>query len=134
MNIKRFIISSVVAFVVFSALGTVFSIWGDNLFPEIQKIMRPASELHAMWPIGMVLAIVFSFLFVLIYIKGYQAKPSRVLEGMRYGFFVGLLICIAGVDSFMQFPVVANLAIFWFVTGLVQFVVTGAVVGLIYKR
>lgn len=134
MNIKRFIVASVIAFVLFSALGAVFAVLSDNLFPELNMITRPASELHNMWPMGMALLIVFSLLFVFIYIKGYQAKPSSFFEGMRYGLYVGLLICIVGVDVYMMFPVSAALGFFWFVTGLIQFVVTGTAVGAIYRR
>ena len=75
---------------------------------------------------------VLSFLFAYVFVKGYEARG--MLEGVRYGLIVGLMM--NGVGAFNQyvlFPVPFVLAVKWFVFGMIEFILAGAVVAAIYR-
>jgi uncharacterized membrane protein YagU involved in acid resistance len=90
----------------------------------VASVMRPEQD-QMMW-VHFVTALVFSFFFTLIFSKGYEGKG--MIEGVRYGFYVGLMVAVPmAYDSFAVYPVPYSLAIQWFFYGLVQYILLGVV-------
>ena len=71
-------------------------------------------------------------LFCYIFTLGYEGKG--VMEGVRYGTLMGLLISIpSSIDHYVIYPLTGELAVIWFVAGVVGFIIAGAVFAAIYK-
>lgn len=131
MNRKRFILASIVVFVVYEITNwIVHSLILSGVYQRLQSLWRP-DMMDKMW-IMYVTAFIFSFLFVYIFTKGYEGKG--VAEGFRYGLYIGLLMNIAGIfNQYAIYPVPLSLTIQWFIYGMIQFIIIGIVTALIYR-
>jgi hypothetical protein len=84
-----------------------------------------------MW-IMYVTALIFSFLFVYIFSKGYEGRGIQ--EGIRYGLIIGLLMNVVGMfNQYAVYPLPLGLVIQWFIYGVIQFIICGIVVAALYK-
>jgi hypothetical protein len=131
MNTKRFIIASIVIFIAVEILDLVEHglILGSS-YMSLTGIWR--TDMNSVMWIMYVTALAFSFLFVYIFIKGYEGKG--IAEGIRFGLLVGLLM--AGIDianQYVVYPIPSMLAIQWFVFGMIRFVIYGILAAAIYK-
>lgn len=131
MNRKRYILASIVVFVVYEITNwIVHSLILSGVYQRLQSLWRP-DMMDKMW-IMYVTAFIFSFLFVYIFTKGYEGKG--VAEGFRYGLYIGLLMNIVGMfNQYAVYPVPLNLTIQWFIYGMIQFIIIGIVTALIYR-
>jgi len=76
---------------------------------------------------------IFSFLFVYIFTKGYENKG--IVEGLRFGLIIGLLMNVVGMfNQYAVYPLPFSLAIQWFIYGIIQYVICGAVAASIYRE
>lgn len=131
MNGKRFILASIVVFVVYEITNwIVHSLILSGVYQRLQSLWR-FDMMDKMW-IMYVTAFIFSFLFVYIFTKGYEGKG--VAEGFRYGLYIGLLMNIVGMfNQYAVYPVPLSLTIQWFIYGMIQFIIIGIVTALIYR-
>lgn len=134
MNYARLTIAAVAATVVDAIYG--FGVYGTALTSQFAKypgVYRPAAEQTPY------LAPLFCGVFVAmlaasyIYAKGYDGG-SGLAEGMRFGIVVGLLIVgytvIVGYATMNVGPRHSGLLA---VTALVEWMIAGVVIGLVYK-
>jgi len=131
MNIKRYVIAGIAVFATFQVCDMV--IHGRLLMKDYEALasMWRPDMMSLMWIMWITCA-VLSFLFAYVFVKGYEARG--MLEGVRYGLIVGLMM--NGVGAFNQyvlFPVPFVLAVKWFVFGMIEFILAGAVVAAIYR-
>jgi hypothetical protein len=74
----------------------------------------------------------YLLLFCYIFTKGYEGKGMA--EGVRFGLLMGLFMAIPmSIDQYVIYPLTSNLAMIWFVGGVVSFVIVGAIFAAIYK-
>jgi hypothetical protein len=124
-------------FVVVWVLGQVISflvhgMWLADTYLAMGDVFRPEVELNSMMWMMMVGSVLYMFLFCYIFTRGYEGKG--IGEGVRYGLLMGLFLSIpSAVDQFVVYPLTANLAVIWFVTGVIAFMILGAVFAAIYK-
>ena len=98
--------------------------------PELSNLMRSPEEAKT-W-IHFVVGIFFSFFFVFIFSKGYENKG--IMEGFRYGLYVGLMVATpTAYSSYAVYPIPYSLALQWFMYGLVYYIILGMVAALLYK-
>ena len=98
---------------------------------EVARVMRPEAEAKT-W-IYFVTSAIISFFFTLIFSKGYEGKG--IGEGLRYGLYVGLLMATPmAYDSYASYPLPYSLALQWFIYGMIQYLILGAVVAMVYGR
>jgi hypothetical protein len=130
---KTFWIGYVVVFVVAQVIGfLVHGMWLTSTYEALAAVFRPEAEMNSMMWLMMLGGALYLFLFCLIFTKGYEGKG--IGEGIRYGLLMGLFLSIpSAVDQFVVYPVTAELAVIWFVTGVVTFAILGAVFAAIYK-
>ena len=134
MNYARLTIAAVAATVVDAIYG--FGVYGTALasqFAKYPEVYRPAAEQTPY------LAPLFCGVFVAmlaasyIYAKGYDGG-SGLAEGMRFGIVAGLLIVgytvIIGYATMNVGPRHSGLLA---VTALVEWMIAGVVIGLVYK-
>ena|SRR6266849_1556986 len=98
---------------------------------EMKMMIRPESEAK-LW-IHIVSAFITSFFFTLIFSKGYEGKG--IPEGIRYGFYVGMLMSIPmAYDTYAAMPIPYSLALQWFLYGVIQYIILGAVVAMMFGK
>ncbi len=131
MNIKRYLLASLGAFVTFQLLDFVIhSVILMKTYQELSSLWRQ-DMMSYMWVMYLASAIM-TLLFVYIYTKGYEGKGA--MEGFRFGLIIGLFMQVPGVfGQYTVYPIPFNLALQWFFYGLVEFILAGIVVSLIYK-
>ncbi len=135
MDTKRWLLASIAVVFVVGVLEFAIHGWllGD-IYKQTASVWRPQADMRlAMW-LFWIGYLIFAPVFVLIYVKGYEAGKSGVGQGLRYGVYMGLLIGVAlTLGWYVVLPISATLAVYWAIAGMVEMIVAGIVVGLVYR-
>ena len=133
MNNRTFWIGCVVVYIVMQVLGyLIHGVLMADTYKGLASVFRPEAEMTDMMWMMYVSSAVTVFMFCYIFTKGYEGKG--VSEGVRYGALIGFLMAGAGaIDAHVIYPIPANVASVWLVSGLVSFMIAGAVFAAIYK-
>ncbi|MEK6754966.1 MAG: hypothetical protein AABZ02_02320 [Bacteroidota bacterium] len=128
---KKVWIGFVAVFITFQVLdGIVNFVILDPAYKSISHLMRPEGEMK-LWLIP-VIGLFFSFFFTFIFSKGYEGKG--LLEGVRYGLYVGLMVALPmAYGSYAMMPIPYSLALQWFIYGTLEYMIAGVVLALIFK-
>lgn len=136
MNTKRWLLASVAVFVVILAMEFVIhGVLLSRIYGETSSLWRTQAEMQRMVWIFWIGYLVFAPFFALIYVKGYEKGKPGLGQGLRFGFYLGAMLSV--MHSFSQYvilPIPLSLAFYWFVATLVEFIVAGAVAGLVYRE
>jgi hypothetical protein len=80
----------------------------------------------------MLSGVIMIFMFCYIFTKGYEGLG--IMEGVRYGLMVGLMMAGAmAIDPHVIFPLPSDVAVVWLLTGVGTLMLGGAVFAAIYK-
>jgi hypothetical protein len=136
MNKKRWVVASLAVFVFVMAIEALYSNYClKGVYAEHANLWRPMGDMMARMPYYWVSAFIVSFIFTYIYIKGYEGKSSRMGEGFRFGLLFGLFVNLTmSTITYATMPISVKLAVYWFLTGMVEYILAGIIVGLIYKK
>ena len=135
LNVKQWIIASIAVFVGMSILeyilhGQILRSW----YMETPQYWRPEAEMMSMMGWMYLGYAFYALLFTLIYSKGYEGKPG-LGEGIRYGFWIGLLMQLPKMFSLHAiYPYPGKILVTWMVGGMVESIILGAVVAMLYKK
>ena len=130
---KRFWMALVACYIVSHVIGyLVHEVWLQPTYESLAAIFRAKESMDKLlWQMFVASAIAV-FAFCYIFTKGYEGKG--VMEGVRYGVLIALLLAIPGaMMAHWVYPVPASLAIKWAIADSVHWVVLGAVAAAIYK-
>ncbi len=131
MNWKKFWLAALVVYVVLAITELIIHsliLKGHYTLPGFRAETEMGGFLWVFWVIG----IVFSFFFTFIFVKGYEGKG--VMEGIRYGFYVGLLLWFTGAFAqFVMYSIPYALVWYWIILGVIQMILCGIAAALIYK-
>lgn len=95
--------------------------------------MRPETEMMGMMWIYYVVYLISSFVITLIFSKGYEGKG--IAEGMRYGLYIGLLLATPmAYASYAMYPMPYSLSLQWFIYGMIEYVIIGIVLSMVYGK
>lgn len=132
VNSKKLFLAVAAVFVVHEVLGYVIhAVLMTPYYQETYSLWRMPEEVN----MGLVylVGLVWSLLFTYIFTKGYEGKG--LMEGIRYGLLVGLLISVPGAfGTYAVQPITLALAIGWFIYGTAQAVACGLAAALVYQR
>lgn len=133
MKNKTFWIGFVVVFVVMQVYGfLVHGVGLSGTYESLASVFRPRAEMDSMMWMMIVGGAVSLLLFCHIFTLGHEGRG--VMEGVRYGTLIGIFVSIPmSVDHYVIYPLTGELAVIWFVSGVVGFVISGAVFAAIYK-
>jgi hypothetical protein len=130
---KTFWIGFIVVYIVWQAIG--FGVHGVMLadtYRAMGEVFRPEAVMNSMMWMMFLSSALYLLLFCYIFTKGYEGKG--VGEGLRFGLLMGLFLSIpTALDQYVIYPLTTNLAVIWFVTGVVSFMIAGAIFAAIYK-
>ncbi|HEX6929211.1 MAG TPA: hypothetical protein VF267_08175 [Gammaproteobacteria bacterium] len=131
---KRFWIGFAVVYVVGFILSfLIHEVALGETYETFAHLWRPEQEMMDLMWVMFLTSLVYVFLFCYIYTKGHEGKG--VMEGVRYGLLMGLFISVPmAFDSWVLYPVTFNLALIWFITGVIQWIVAGAIFASIYRK
>jgi len=134
MNWKQFIIAVIVGFIALGVMDYVIHelILGGAYEPLAGTVLRAREDMNSnLW--AMILAeIIFVVMFVWIYTFGVKGKG--LMEGVRYGLYIGLLYSIVpSVGIWAMIPVSGWLCWMWIIFSLIETIILGLIVGAIYK-
>ena len=133
MKNKTFWIGLIVVYIVIQALGYVIHevMMGDT-YEGLASIFRPDAEMMDMMWMMMVSSAVMMFMFCYIFTRGYEGKGT--MEGVRFGALIGFLMAgPMSIDQHVIYPLPADVASIWLISGIVSFMIAGAVFAAIYK-
>ncbi len=132
MNVKRFIIAAVAVFISFQIMDYIIhGVILMETYDSLEGVWREDMD-SFMW-IMMVTSAVFAFLFAFIFTRGYQGKG--IGEGIRYGLIIGLLMMVVGMfNQYAVYPLPLSLVIQWFIYGIIEYIVGGVILALIYRE
>jgi hypothetical protein len=133
---KKLWIGFIVIFIAMAVLNMIihgFILSSTYQTDEVSKIMRPESEMNSMMWIYYVVYIIQAFFFTFIFSKGYEGKG--IIEGVRYGLYMGLLMATPmAYASYAMYPMPYSLALQWFIYGMIQYIILGILIALVYKK
>ena len=133
---KKLWIGFIVIFIAMAVLNMIihgFILSSTYQTDEVSKIMRPESEMNSMMWIYYVVYIIQAFFFTFIFSKGYEGKG--IMEGVRYGLYMGLLMATPmAYASYAMYPMPYSLALQWFIYGMIQYIILGILIALVYKK
>jgi len=131
MNWKRFWVASLAVFVVIQAIDYIMDIIVlKKVYESLQSFWRE-DTVSKIW-LAYVMALLISFLFTYIFIKGREGKG--ILEGVRFGIVIWLFAIVPMYHTLWVFVPIPYALIFrWTLFGLLQTLVAGIIVAAIYK-
>ena len=129
---KKMLIGFVAVFVTLEVLDIIIhGVILMSTYMAMQNVWR-TDMIAKMWVLHVV-KIITAFFFAVIFSKGYENKG--IMEGIRYGFYVGMIVSSGfAFGSYASFPIPHMLAIHWFLLTLVEYIIAGVVIALVYGR
>jgi len=135
--IKPMLCSTIaVAIVLFALEYLIHGIWLKPLYEQTASLWRPAAEM-GMCPWCLIRLLVLAFLFTALYCKCKKAKPEVCdftgkkecpkKHALCFGIVLGLLIGTMMASSYLWMPIPGELAVKWFIGGLVEGIVVALV-------
>jgi hypothetical protein len=129
---KKLLVGFVAVFVLVFVLDyLVNNILMMSDYMNTMQLWRPVEEMK----MGVILVtqLVFAFFFTFIFAKGYEGKG--VMEGLRYGFYISLMMNLTGAYmTYATMPVPYMLTLKWFLYGTAEYMIYGAVLAVIYGK
>lgn len=133
MKNKTLWIGFVVVFIITQGLGfVVHTLMMADTYASLGSVFRPGAEMMDMTWMMLVSSAVMLFMFCYIFTRGYEGKG--IMEGVRYGLMIGVMMAGAmAIDPHVIFPLPSDVATVWLLTGVGSLMVSGAVFAAIYK-
>lgn len=132
MNIKKWIIASIVIFILDQILiWIIHGIILKGCYEATAHLWRPTAEMNQMMWLMWLSGLIWAFLFVYIFAKGYEGKG--LIEGFRYGIVIGIFFSLTtSLGTYSVQPIGFGLAASWFISGFIQIIIYGLIAALIY--
>jgi len=134
MNTKRWLLASVVVFVVILVLEFVIhGVLLQGVYQQTASVWRTQAEMQRLMWIFWVGYLVFAPIFALIYVKGYEKGKPGPGQGFRFGLYVGAMLSVMhGFGWYVILPISLALSFYWFVAILVESIAMGIAASLVY--
>lgn len=134
-NFKQWLLLSLVTAVLYFGMDMFFHHYCmGKIYAANPQYFRTMDEMASLRWVAYLGYLVFGFLFVCIYAKGYEEGKSKLGQGFRYGLLVGLLYW--GASLLLSYPFMPwpnEIYLDWFAIGLVECVALGTILGFLYK-
>ncbi len=135
MNTRKFATASIAAFVVISVVAFVIhGVLLSGVYQRAAAAFRPEADARGLFWLFYVGYLVFAVFFTFIYTKGYERDRGGLAQGLRFGFYVGVMIgALESLAWYVVLPVPAELALCWFFAYVAMALAAGATVGFLYR-
>ena len=129
---KKILIGFVAVFVTLEVLDAIIhaGILGGT-YAVMQNTWRPDMA-NKLWILHFV-RIAAAFFFTYVFSKGYEGKG--IMEGVRYGFYLGMIVSSGfAFGTYSMFAIGKGLALQWFFYSLIEYIIAGVVVSLVFGK
>lgn len=129
---KKFWIGCIAVFVTISVVEFIVNtLLLSSAYMSTANLWRPMEEMK--WGLFYVVYVFIAFFITLIFSKGYEGKG--VVEGIRFGFYVGMMMAVPmAYGTYASMPIPYSLALQWFIYGLIEYIIIGIVLALVYGK
>lgn len=132
MNIKRLLLAIVAGFaVIFLTDMVIHGFWLMPDYDATKSLWRPEAEMHDRICWMFFAQFLCAATFALVWAKGFAG--GTIGTGVWLGLVMGLFQQTWAIVNFVVIPMPGALAMKWFFSGLIQAVLVGMVVSLIYE-
>lgn len=139
MNIGRIFLAGIIVWIItglytWLTCGWLFN-WVYNIPPT--NIWRDPMALGAgNITLVILLSLLVGIIFALVYAFLYKGLPKEgASKGVIYGFVIWLVGAFSGMVTMPFFMMISPWVVFyWIISGLIIFLINGAIVGAIYKE
>ena len=129
---KRFLFAFLAAFIFIFFWGWLYNgVLLRDVYMETSNLWRPQSETMNLFHWIILGQAILVLAFVMIYASGFAG--GGVAAGIRLGIMLEILAIGARMMMYAVQPLPGKLLVYWSVGGLIEMIVTGAIVGAIYK-
>lgn len=129
---KRFIIAFIAAFIFIVLWGWFYNgILLKDASAEVQNLFRPREEIMRLFHWIIIGQAGLALSFVMIYASGFAG--GGIAAGVRLGIMLEILAVSARCAIYATQPFPAKLLVLISIGGFVEMIVTGVIVGAIYK-
>jgi hypothetical protein len=129
---KRFVFAFIAAFIFIVLWGWFYNgVLLKDVFAEAQSLFRPRDEMMSLFYWIVIGQAGLAFTFVLIYASGFAG--GGIAAGVRLGIMLELLAVSARCAIYATQPFPAKFLVLTSVGGFIEMIVTGVIVGAIYK-
>jgi hypothetical protein len=136
MNIPRIFLAAIGGFVAYFVLGGIaFGLlpWLKNEFMKYPAVYRSKEGIKSTMPVGMAAMFVSILALAVIYAMLFRGG-SGVVQGAQFGAFIGVFaVGSFVVHNYVNLNIGVKLTIEQAVAYFVEWLVTGIVIGLIYR-
>jgi hypothetical protein len=136
MNLSRIVLSALGGFMAYFAVGGLaFGLLPSlkNEFLKYPSVYRSQEGIKSMMPLGMAAMFVGMVVLAVLYAMLHQGG-SGVAEGARFGVLIGVFaVCAFVVHNYVNLNIGGKLTLQQSAAYLVEWIVTGMVIGLIYR-
>lgn len=134
MNVNRYLMGSIAVFIYLFVIEFVFhGVLLAEWYQESRHLLRPeeAASTYFVWMILGFLILAFGFCY--IFIIGY--KGNGILEGLRYGLYVGIAFSISSnLINYAVFPYPGKWVLAWSIGYPIIFILAGILVEAVYRQ
>jgi quinol-cytochrome oxidoreductase complex cytochrome b subunit len=131
MNWKRFFVGSLVIFVVVRGMELVIdNVFMKSAYESLKSLWRPdlTSKMWVMYVVGLLVSLLFTYIFI----KGREGKG--IAEGVRFGIIIWLFVAVPmDLTMWVLLPIPHMLIFRWILFALLEMLVAGILVAVIYK-
>ena len=131
MNIKRYVAATAILFVfIFAYESFVHGFLLIGIYNETPSIWRNYNQMIAYVPFNTVIMTLLSIWITFIFTRLFREGGWK--NGLLFGLYFGVLSGIQAVGAYYYLPISVTLAAAWFIVYLVQSIIGGFLIGLIY--
>lgn len=133
MNMKRLVFAVVVGWVaIFASDFLIHDLWLSPVYEATKALWRPETEMHTHICWMFFAQFLIATTFVIVWAKGFAGRSIGTAIG--FGLLMGVFQQTWAIILFVVLPMPAELALKWFLAGLMQAVLLGIVTSLTYKQ
>ena len=133
MNMKRFVPAAVILFLfIFGYEYLVHGVLLKGIYQDTASVWRSYDQMTAYVPfntgIEALLAVWITFIFIRLFEKGGWQN------GVRFGFYFGVLCGIQAAGAYFYLSIPEILAGYWFIAHVIEGVIGGFLIGVVYRK
>jgi len=133
MNTTRLFLAVLAGFAfIFASDFLIHAVWLEADYKATASLWRPEAEMRRRFALMLFAQLLCAVAFMYIWAKtGWRRRT--VSDGCVFGLWMGLFAQVMTIVLYVVTPMPKELALKWFLAGLLQAVVLGAIASLVYK-
>ncbi len=133
MNIKRYLTTVIALFIFIFAYETlIHGLLLLSLYSQTPNIWRPFAQMQTYVPFNVGIMLFLALWITFIFTRFFPTGGLK--NGIRFGFYIGMLSGIQAAGAYYYLPISSSLAVAWFIFGVIESVLGGALIGFIYRQ